>query len=234
MAAGDASRLRASLDGRGLDYTTYDMGRIDDEPIRETTWLAADGCAVTFYEYPGGATRLTAWGMGPEQAIEATLGAEVDENTSDGYHTFKELYHHRAVLFSVIVRLFPGLAWKSKLHHTGDMFDGMFIVGIETPSGQATYHYDIDPYWGMFKCRELERAPKWDGHTPEQAIERIATLGRPTAHRHVRSYGEYGNCSCSACHADVEPYDGFCHSCGTRLTHTVYERVGDDAGEGEL
>ena len=52
----------------------------------------------------------------------------------------------------------------------------MFIVGIDTPHGQASYHYDIDPYWDMFECRELERAPEWDGHTPAQAIERIGRL----------------------------------------------------------
>lgn len=52
----------------------------------------------------------------------------------------------------------------------------MFIVGINTPKGQATYHYDIDPYWDMFKCKELERAPEWDDHTPTQAIERISSL----------------------------------------------------------
>ena len=51
---------------------------------------------------------------------------------SDGYHTFNELYHHRAILFSVICNMFPEKAWKSKLHDTGYMFDGMFIVGIET------------------------------------------------------------------------------------------------------
>jgi hypothetical protein len=95
---------------------------------------------------------------------------------SDGYHTFNELYHHRAVLFSVICRLFPERAWKSKLHDTGDMFDGMFIVGIETDFGQATYHYDIDPYWDMFEVTELEKAPAYDGHTPTDAIARIATL----------------------------------------------------------
>ena len=72
--------------------------------------------------------------------------------TSDGYHTFNELYHHRAVLFSVIVKAFPEKAWKAKKHDDGSMYDGMFIVGIETPDGQATYHYDIDPYWDMFKC----------------------------------------------------------------------------------
>ena len=95
---------------------------------------------------------------------------------SDGYHTFNELYHHRAILFSVICNGLPDNAWKSKLHDTGDMFDGMFIVGIETPEGQATYHYDIEPYWDMFNVKELEKAPKWDGHTPQVAIERIAKL----------------------------------------------------------
>ena len=96
--------------------------------------------------------------------------------TSDGYHTFNELYHHRAVLFSVIVANYPERAWKSKKHHDGTMYDGMFIVGIDTPTGQATYHYDVDPYWDMFACKVLESAPEWDGHTPAQAIERIGKL----------------------------------------------------------
>lgn len=100
----------------------------------------------------------------------------IDGETSDGYHTFNELYHHRAVLFSVIVAIFSERAWKSKLHADGTMYDGMFIVGIETPDGQATYHYDVDPYWDSFRCTELERAPEWDGHTPNQAIERIGKL----------------------------------------------------------
>lgn len=103
-------------------------------------------------------------------------------DTSDGYHTFNELYDHRAKLFSVIVRCFKDRAWKSKLHHDGTMYEGMFIVGIETPLGQATYHYDIDPYWSAFNCKELIRAPKWDGHTPKQAIFRIMSL-RPSCDR---------------------------------------------------
>lgn len=99
---------------------------------------------------------------------------------SDGYHTFDELYHHRAVLFSVICNEHPDLAWKS-LHHEegGDpMYDGMFIVGINTPMGQATYHYNIKPYWDMFHVKELDHAPKWDGHTPDEAIRRIASLSK--------------------------------------------------------
>jgi len=95
---------------------------------------------------------------------------------SDGYHTFNELYHHRAVLFSVICNLYPRMAWKSVKHHDGTMYEGMFIVGFDTPSGQATYHYDICPYWDIFKVQEVEKAPTWDGHTPEEALLRISTI----------------------------------------------------------
>ena len=147
----------------------------------------------------------------------------VTGDTSDGYHTFNELYHHRAVLFSVIVKAFPDQAWKSRKHHDGSMYDGMFIVGIETPDGQASYHYDVDPYWDMFQCKELEYAPEWDGHTPAQAIARIGKL-EPV--RHGRwIFGELGpigcdvNCSECGCGAkNVDPilwlnYDGHKH-CG--------------------
>jgi hypothetical protein len=95
---------------------------------------------------------------------------------SDGYHTFNELYHHRAVLFSVICSQNKKIAWKSKHHHDSTMYDDMFIVGINTPQGQATYHYNIVPYWDMFKVEELNKSPAWDGHTPDIAIERLASL----------------------------------------------------------
>ena len=92
---------------------------------------------------------------------------------SDGYHTFDELYHHRAVLFSMICHQNKELAWKSKLHSDGTMFDDMFIVGINSPYGQITYHYDIVPYWDLFKVKELERAQKWDNSTPMDCINRL-------------------------------------------------------------
>lgn len=100
------------------------------------------------------------------------IGGEV----SDGNHTFNELYHHRAILFSVICNTYKNLAWKSKKHDDGSMYDGMFIVGIKTPEDMATYHYYIEPYWDMFNVPELEYAPEWDGHTPDDAIKRIASL----------------------------------------------------------
>ena len=94
---------------------------------------------------------------------------------SDGYHTYNELYHHRAVLFSVIVNQNKEIAWKSKKHHDGTMYDGMFIVGIDTPQGQYSYHYDIEPYWNMFDCKELDNAPVWDGHEPKD-IDRLLSV----------------------------------------------------------
>lgn len=150
-------------------------------------------------------------------------------NLSDGYHTFNELYHHRAILFSVICNIFPDKAWKSKLHDTGDMFDGMFIVGIETPNGQATYHYDIEPYWDMFKVKELERAPKWDGHTPTDAIERIRTLSKevkhghwivaeecktPLSHGYIRTEKTY---ICPFCHYHFRKKMKHCGECGAEM-----------------
>lgn len=102
----------------------------------------------------------------------------IDTNKiSDGYHTFDELYEHRAKLFSVICNMNKNISWKSKLHDDGTMVEGYFIVGINTSEGQATYHYGLC-YWDLFNVEELEKAPKYDGHTSSDAIERILTLSR--------------------------------------------------------
>jgi len=142
--------------------------------------------------------------------------------TSDGYHTFNELYHHRAVLFSVVVANYPEYSWKSKKHNDGTMYDGMFIVGIETPDGQATYHYNIDPYWDMFKCRELDKAPEWDGHTPAQAIERIGKLGKrePKPVKVIETEFGYKHYFCPNCGKWFDYKDNerkYCHRCGQEV-----------------
>ena len=96
---------------------------------------------------------------------------------SDGYHSFDELYHHRTLLFAALINTKPWNvhAWKSRQHfnpETNPMFEGMFIVGIETPYGSATYHCE-DIYWDIFECEEVETAPPFDGHSPDDAIFRI-------------------------------------------------------------
>lgn len=92
-------------------------------------------------------------------------------DVSDGYHTFNELYEHRHVLFANVVNQNVG-GWKSKLHDDGTMFKGWFIAGIPTKDGDATYHIPLK-HWDLFQCREIDKAPKWDGHTSDDVIQRI-------------------------------------------------------------
>lgn len=94
---------------------------------------------------------------------------------SDGYHTFGELYYHRMILFLIILKDHKDLAWRSKQHHDGTMFEGDFICGINTPKGQYTYHYDLK-YWDLFEdIKVLDGAPEYDGHKPED-IDRLLSL----------------------------------------------------------
>lgn len=104
--------------------------------------------------------------------IKAMDGSVKD--ISDGYHTFKELYYHRMILFSVILHNHKDKSWKSWLHDDDTMFDDSFIVGIETPEGQYTYHYKSE-YWDIFDVKALDRAPKYDGHKPSD-ITRLLQL----------------------------------------------------------
>jgi len=101
----------------------------------------------------------------------------ISGDTSDGYHTFNELYHHRVVLFSALCKAYPDKAWRSKKHSDGSMFgDDWFICGIRTPAGQYSYHYRISEYWEMFNaCQTLDFAPEWDGHQPKD-VDRLLTL----------------------------------------------------------
>lgn len=102
-------------------------------------------------------------------------GAINTDDIFDGCHTFGELYDHRAKLFSIVCDVYYEDAWKSKFHADGTMFDGYFIVGINTPKGQASYHYEM-MYWDLFNVRELDKAPTWDNHTPKDAINRLLSL----------------------------------------------------------
>lgn len=95
---------------------------------------------------------------------------------SDGYHTFNGLYYQRMVLFAALVNAYNDKAWKSWKHEDGESCfgGGWFIVGIDTPQGAYTYHYE-DKYWNWFECKELPVAKHWDGHT-EEDVTRLLSL----------------------------------------------------------
>ena len=116
--------------------------------------------------------------LSEEQIEQICKIANIDDigELSDGFHTFNSLYYQRAILFATIVNTYKELAWKSKKHEDGQFCfgGGWFIVGIDTPNGSYTYHYEME-YWDLFDCRELPRAKHWDGHTDED-VTRLLSL----------------------------------------------------------
>jgi len=132
---------------------------------------------------------------------------------SDGYHTYNGLYYQRMVLFAALVRQNRDRAWKSWKHEDGELCfgGGWFIVGIDTPEGSYTYHYE-DKYWNWFECEELPFSKHWDGHT-EEDVTRLLSL--PDVRPVVR--GEWVNQR-----ADSE----MCSACGVRFYISALFAVG--------
>lgn len=100
-------------------------------------------------------------------------------NTSDGFHTFDELYQFRmlynAAWFNAMADdISDWKVYKSKLHSDGTepFGGGWFVVGAELPTGQITNHYEM-PHWDLFMVPEVAKAPIWDGHTAQMVAERL-------------------------------------------------------------
>ncbi len=182
-----SNAIRDALDERGIKWhggSGYNGA--------DTTWDVGD-VAVDTDESPLGSMRMMLEGLDAEQVmvildlLEGRLVSKDDApgDTSDGYHTFDELYEHRtgilAALCNVSATLLDELGghdlvdyvFKSRRHHDGDMYDGMFIVGIRGEGrGWSTWHCE-DEWWDKFAVPELDRAPEWDGHTPQDALDRL-------------------------------------------------------------
>lgn len=111
-----------------------------------------------------------------EAALCEIAGVSDIGDVSDGYHTFNDLYHQRAVLFATIVNTYPELSWKTIRHEDGELCfgGGWFLVTIETPDGAYGYHYEMQ-YWDLFDCDEIERAKPWDGYD-ESDVMRLMSL----------------------------------------------------------
>lgn len=147
--------------------------------MHDTTWETVCDVIADILKKDG----LIGEDFDSRKAAEAQIG-----ELSDGYHTFNELYEHRTALFALIANTQPYCehAWKSRKHADGSGYDGYFICGIDLPRiGQTiTYHVN-DKYWSFFKnVKTLENAPKWDGHTPSDVVNRLfveSTLSRNTA-----------------------------------------------------
>lgn len=151
---------------------------------------------MKFFQNEGVSPALSKDNLGDLEALTAlqTLIAHhtkeaVDGNTSDGYHTFNELYDFRK-LFNAL--LFNEWAWheaqyggtfkpvKSKRHSDGELCfgGGWFIVVAQLPVGQISNHYELKD-WDLFQIPEVDKAPEWDGHTPQDVLKRLAELAAP-------------------------------------------------------
>ena len=109
---------------------------------------------------------------------------KVDTNLiSDGYHTFGELYEHRITLFILLAKQllnrksFNLPMWKSRFHDDSIEWAGWFIVGIGEKEGeQISYHLPISKWDECAFIPEKALAPKWDGHTSNDVLQRLKNL----------------------------------------------------------
>ena len=103
---------------------------------------------------------------------------EVTGATSDGYHTFDELYRYRrlynAALFNEWARRGLYNTHKSLLHSDGEAAfgGGWFIVVAQLPTGQISNHYKVE-HWDLFKIPTKDKANVYDGHTPQMVADRL-------------------------------------------------------------
>lgn len=117
---------------------------------------------------------------------------EIDENTSDGYHTFKELYDHRIALFIALMRSNPLISWRANNHEDGIGFEGWFIAGMHLPTGDITYHLP-DSDWTKLDYSGIatsNKAPKWDGHTASDVVERLNKWFKEPVAKHEKVYSQ--------------------------------------------
>jgi hypothetical protein len=115
---------------------------------------------------------------GEARALEAK--PTVTGETSDGYHTFNELYEHRITLWVALCRVIEQqrerTVWKTQLHSDGTGFDGWFVLGMyHLPGQQITYHLPMSR-WDECRFQTLDRAPEFDGHTGADVLARLERM----------------------------------------------------------
>jgi hypothetical protein len=111
--------------------------------------------------------------------MEPTKYNIVNDDISDGSHTFGELYNFRHQLFIALANSNLYLnPWKSEYHSDGNpAYEHYFIAGLTLNGKDITFHLPIE-LWSLLKCKALDKAPEWDGHTSEMCLERLKEFNR--------------------------------------------------------
>ena len=80
------------------------------------------------------------------------------------------IFFYCIVYYFVLEIILARISYK---HSDGTSYPGMFIAGISTFWGDATYHVE-GKYLPLFASIPMrDKAPEYDGHTPEEALDRI-------------------------------------------------------------
>ena len=130
----------------------------------------------------------------------------IDGNTSDGYHTFNELYEFRKAyniaLFNEWAANGKCFVHKSWKHNDGELCfgGGWFIVVAVLPQGQISNHYEAKD-WDLFQIQETEKALfEFDGHTGADVIERLKSYTTPPQRTWVGLTNDEINNLAAGCH----------------------------------
>ena len=113
------------------------------------------------------------------------MSSKITGETSDGFHTFNELYAFREALTAALFNMWAAIpsnpygVHKSRRHSDGEecFGGGWFIVMATLPVGQVSFHYP-DKDWNDFAVPEMRRADTWDGHDARQALTRLQTFNK--------------------------------------------------------
>lgn len=117
---------------------------------------------------------------------DTVLSRPAGEDTSDGYHSFRELYQHRHALFLYALATSEpeNEPWYTLEHEDGSMFEGFFLAGMDVRIGKdrdmgwerVTYHLPVehlDLVETLDHVEKLMCAPPFDGHTSADVVERL-------------------------------------------------------------
>lgn len=112
------------------------------------------------------------------RVAEMEAAAIATGETSDGYHTFNELYEHRHALFLALMRKMviaggAGNPWVERDSNT----EGWFLAGIDTLHGQISYHLPdrLFDTARRYAVRGYQRVP-YDGYTSQTVLARLQRL----------------------------------------------------------
>lgn len=90
------------------------------------------------------------------------------DNSTDGFHSFDELYEHRNLLF---INLCLDSVFPCWIRPEED-YPGYFCLYLKLSSGQISYHIPNE-YRHLIEDRVHGYVEEWDGHTSEDVIGRL-------------------------------------------------------------